>query len=244
MKALLLLISMTLPALAAAPVLIVADEFPAMEALAAQLKGAEGIDSKIVKQTEIPADLSGFRAVIVYIHQDMREQAEKKFIEYASSGGRLILLHHSISSGKRKNQYWIPFVGVMLPWGEFKDGGYRWIDPVTLDIANLAPDNYITSHNIKYDSKVVCNKGECPGFTLTNTEVYLNHKFTAPRTVLLGLKYTDPQSQKAYLQDTAGWVKQSGKGWVLYFMAGHTVEEFKHPIYSQIVLNAITAPLQ
>lgn len=235
---------MTCPALAATDVLIVADEFPAMEILAARLKSGEGIDSKIVKQTEMPADLTAFRAVIVYIHQDMREQAEKKFIEYANSGGRLILLHHSISSGKRKNQYWIPFVGVMLPWGEFRDGGYRWIDPVTLDIANLAPDHYITSHKIQYDAKVACGKGECPGFTLTNTEVYLNHTFTAPRTVLLGLKYTDPQSGKTYMQDTAGWVKRAGKGWLLYFMPGHSVEELKHPIYSQIVLNAVTAQLQ
>ena len=39
-------------------VLIVADEFPAMEVVAARLKAAEEIESTLVKQTEIPADLS------------------------------------------------------------------------------------------------------------------------------------------------------------------------------------------
>jgi hypothetical protein len=244
MKLLLLILGMITLASAAPPVLIVADEFPAMEVLAARLKSGEGIESKIVKQTEMPADLAAFRSVIVYIHQDLREQAEKRFIEYANGGGRLILLHHSISSGKRKNQYWTPFVGVVLPWGEFADGGYRWIDPVTLEIANLAPGDYITSHKIQYDAKVAWKKGECPGFTLANTEVYLNHNFTAPRKILLGLKYADAQSGKTYLQDTAGWVKRAGKGWLVYFMAGHSVAEFQHPIYSQMVLNAVTANLE
>ena len=101
-------------AFAAGSVLIVADEFPAMEVLAAKLKAAEGIDCKIVKQTEIPADLSQFRAMVVYIHGDMKDPAEKAFINYARGGGRLILLHHSISSGKRRNQFWIPFVSYLM----------------------------------------------------------------------------------------------------------------------------------
>ena len=33
----------------------------------------------------------------------MGEPAEKTFIQYAESGGKLVLLHHSISSGKRPN---------------------------------------------------------------------------------------------------------------------------------------------
>jgi len=248
MKTLALLLSMN-AAFAAGSVLIVADEFPAMEVLAAKLKSAEDIDSKIVKQTEIPADLSSYRALIVYIHGDMKDPAEKVFINYARNGGRLVLLHHSISSGKRRNQFWIPFVGVNLPYGEFENGGYRWIDPVNLDVVNLAPGHYITTHNIKYDTKVRYSRSdaktgekEYDGFHLEDTEVYLNHVFLEPHQIFLGLKYKDEKTGKTYMQDRAGWYKRAGKGHLYYFMAGHSVNEFKNPIYSQMVVNSITEP--
>ncbi len=235
------------PAPGAPSVLIVADEFPAMELLAGKLRAAENIDSKIVEQTKMPKDLAAFRAVIVYIHGDLRQSAERAFINYTQAGGKLILLHHSISSGKRKNQLWIPFTAVTLPFGEFKDGGYHWIDPVTLDIVNLAPLHYITAHNVKFPQSIAYESptlggGErkYPGFTLPETEVYLNHVFAEARTVLLGLKYKEAATGRVYMQDTAGWVKPSGKGWIIYLMAGHSVKEFEHPVYAQMVLNAVT----
>jgi hypothetical protein len=61
----------------AADVLIVADEIPAMEALAKAMKAEEGIDSEIVTQAEMPASLADFRAVIVYIHQELYPEPEK-----------------------------------------------------------------------------------------------------------------------------------------------------------------------
>lgn len=251
MKSFLLAIILALPAaFAAGQVLIVADEFPAMEVLAAKLKTAEAIDTKLVKQTEIPADLAQFRAMVVYIHGDMKDAAEKAFIGYARNGGRLILLHHSISSGKRRNQYWTPFVGVNLPFGEFESGGYRWIDPVNLDVVNLAPGHYVTSHNIKYDAKIRYTRSdveggekEYDGFHLEETEVYLNHVFLEPHQILLGLKYKDEKTGKTYMQDRAGWYKRAGKGHLYYFMAGHSVKEFQNPVYVQMVVNSITATL-
>src|SRR4029077_14960833 len=90
------------PLFAANQVLIVPDEFPAMEHVAAKLKSEENISSKLVWQTNLPPDLSPFPAVIVYIHKDLKPAAEKAFIEYTEAGGKLIVLHHSISSGKRK----------------------------------------------------------------------------------------------------------------------------------------------
>ena len=252
MKTLALALILCIPAMfAAGPVLIVADEFPAMEILAAKLKSAEGIDSKIVKQTEIPADLSQFRAMVVYIHGDIKDPAEKLFIDYARTGGRLILLHHSISSGKRRNQFWIPFVGVNLPYGEFETGGYRWIDPVTLDVVNLAPGNFVTTHHIKYDTKVrytpsdgAGSEKEYDGFHLEETEVYLNHVFLEPHQILLGLKYKDVKTGKTYMQDRAGWYMRAGKGHLFYFMAGHSLKEFQNPVYAQMVVNAVTAPME
>jgi len=228
-------------------VLIVADEFPAMEVLATRLKASEGIDSTLVKQTAIPQDLSKFSALIVYIHLKMEEPAEKTFIQYAESGGKLVLLHHSISSGKRPNKYWFPFLKIDLPEGDFEKGGYRWIQPVTIELVNLAPKEYITTHKLTYPSEITYVSSEAggdakpyPGVKLEGSEVYLNHVFLGPRTILLGLKYTDAKTGKTYMQDRAGWYMPAKKGWVIYLMAGHSARDFENPTYGQIVTNAVT----
>ncbi|MEK7409450.1 MAG: ThuA domain-containing protein [Acidobacteriota bacterium] len=229
-------------ALAAADVLIVADEVPAMEVLAGKLKAAAGVQSTIVQQTAMPADLSKYSALVVYIHRTIGEPAEKAFINYAESGGRLVLLHHSISSGKRANNYWFPFLKISLPAGSLEQGGYKYFDPAVMEIVNLAPREFITTHKVAYDRKVSYrDQGELPGFRLEDTEVYLNHVLTAPRTVLLGLKFTDPKSGQTYMQDRAGWYMKTGQGWVMYFMAGHGAREFEHPAYAQILVNAIAS---
>jgi len=64
--------------LPAGEVLIVADEFPAMEALAGRLKSGEGISSRIVKQTDLPADLAKFPAVIVYLHRALNASRRRR----------------------------------------------------------------------------------------------------------------------------------------------------------------------
>ncbi len=226
-------------ALAAAEVLIVADEIPAMEVLAGKLKAA-GVQSTIVQQTAMPAELSKYSALVVYIHRTIGEPAEKAFVNYAESGGRLVLLHHSISSGKRANKYWFPFLKISLPAGSLEQGGYKYLDPVVMEVVNLAPREFITTHNVAYDRKVrYRDQGELPGFRLENTEVYLNHVLTAPRTVLLGLKFTDPKSGQTYMQDSAGWYMKAGQGWVMYFMAGHSARDFENPAYAQILVNAL-----
>src|SRR5437899_6219094 len=79
-------------------VLIVADEFPAMEVVASRLKSEEGVSSRVIKQTELPSNLNDFSAVVVYIHGVLSEAAENGFMDYAQNGGKLVLLHHSISS--------------------------------------------------------------------------------------------------------------------------------------------------
>jgi len=236
---------------AAGRVLIVADEFPAMEVLAAKLKATEGIESTLVTQTEIPADLSRFSALVVYIHKAIGESAEKAFIQYAETGGKLVVLHHSIASRKRENKYWLPFLKIDLPKGAFEEGGYKWIDPVTLEIVNLAPKEYITSHKVNYESRIRYASSDLgggdrdyPGFKLENTEVYLNHLLTGPRKILLGLKYSDPKTGKTYMQDTAGWYLKGGMGWAVYLLAGHSAREFEHPAYGQIVVNAIACRLR
>lgn len=74
-------------------------------------------------QTEMPSDLSSFMAVLVYIHKDLDPTAEKAFISYTKAGGKLIILHHSISSHKRKYEEWFHFLAVELPKAEASEGG-------------------------------------------------------------------------------------------------------------------------
>jgi hypothetical protein len=231
---------------AAANVLMVTDEVPAMEVLAASLRTDEGTRTTIVPQTDMPASLAEYSAVVVYIHRNIGEPAEKAFIAYANSGGRLVLLHHSISSAKRANRYWLPFLGVSLPQGDPSQGGYRYIDPATMEIVNLAPRDFITTHQVTYDRTIPYRSPDLgggdkdyPGFRLEQTEVYLNHQFTSPRQLLLGLKFTDPKSGQVYMQDRAGWYMKAGQGWVMYFLAGHSGRDFEHPTYSRILVNAI-----
>lgn len=232
--------------LTAAEVLIVADEFPAMEIVAQRLKQDEGIASKIVKQDEMPTELGKFSAVVVYVHKKLADAPAKAMVDYTNAGGKLVALHHSISSGKRENKYWLPFLGMDLPKADVEQGGYKWIEGVKLQVVNLVPDHFITAHKVSYETRIAyCStetreEKQCPGFTLEDSEVYLNHTFTGPRTTLLGLKYTDEKSGKTWMQDRAGWLKPSGKGWIIYLMPGHRAQEFQHPAYSRIVLNAIT----
>ena len=79
-------LAMTMARISPAEVLIVADEFPAMEFLAGKLKAEEKVSATIVSQAELPASLAPFDAVIVYIHGALAEKAEDSFIEYTRAG--------------------------------------------------------------------------------------------------------------------------------------------------------------
>jgi Trehalose utilisation len=220
-------------------VLVVADEFQAMLILTSHIQADTKLTCRIVGQTEMPQSLANYRAVIVYIHGDLLPHSEHAFIAYAQEGGKLILLHHSISSHKRENKDWFSFLHIDLPLGDLASGAYKYYAPVSFDIVNLAPGNYVTSHNVHYDKMIPYNDHPLPGTSFDDTEVYLNHKFNAPRTVLLGLKYRDPATGTVFMQDTAGWLMQTGKGMVFYFMVGHRPEDFNNPAYSQILSNAV-----
>ena len=226
-------------------VLIVADEFPAMQSLAAKLGREEHVKSTVIAQTNLPAGLARFEAVVVYIHQGLSEKTEDALIDYARAGGKLVVLHHSISSGKRKNARWLPFLGVALPEGDAAQGGYKWIEGVTWQLVNLNSNHFIMTNKVQYPARVAYgtnlppDASGLPGFTLENSEVYLNHVHTEPRTLLMGLRYIDSKSGTTYCQDRAGWVKPAGKGLVIYLMPGHVSGDFENVAYGRIVLNAI-----
>ena len=240
----------TLPALAGPQVLIVADEFPAMQGLASHLKTDAAAECRVVAQTNLPTTLAGFHAVVVYIHGRLLPAPERAFVDYAETGGRLVLLHHSISSGKRTNALWFPFLGVELPQKELAAGGYKWIEPADLEIVNLAPRHFVTTNAVLYSQRVVWRgtgsgaDAELPGFPLPASEVYLNHQLVGAHTILLGFKYREPTTGRDWLQDTAGWYRRAGRGWVFYFKPGHTARDFENPAYARILVNAVTVPAE
>jgi hypothetical protein len=208
-----LLISLCFPALlAAAQNLIVCDEVPAMENLARQIETRLHQSSEITSQDKLPASLAPYKSVIVYIHRDLAEPAETAFIDYAKNGGKLVLLHHSISSGKRKNEYWFPFLGIALP------ESYRYIDDATWDV--LPADGG-------------------SAFTMHDTEIYLNQAPDADRKLLLSLRFHDPKTGETFEQNTAGWVKKTGAGTVYYFMPGHKPSDFEYEPYVQVLIQAL-----
>jgi len=229
----------------AGQVLFVADEFPAMEAVAGRLQAIEHTPGSVVWQTNLPPDLSRFDAVAVYIHRGLNPAAERAFIDYTEAGGKLVVLHHSISSGKRSNKDWFRFLGVALPEGDFSRGGYKWIEGVTQQVVNLAQGHFITTDNVHYPERVAFPTSAdappalLPAFTLTNSEVYLNHTLTGPRTLLLGFRYADSASGRTYAQSHAGWCKPAGKGWIVYLQPGHGLDDLNHPTFQRILLNAL-----
>lgn len=232
------------PAAAPPKVLIVADELPAMQVLAAQLQSLEKVESVLVRQQEMPASLEAFTAVIVYIHGRLEASTEEALLQYARHGGRLILIHHSISWGKRLNARWFSALGVELLEGSVDAGGYKWIEGVTIEVVNLAPRHHITTHKVEYPDRVsypdrTGQEKDLPGIRFLHSEVYLNHRLPDQRTILLGLRYRDPVSGKVWNQQTAGWLKPLGKGHVVYFMPGHTSEEFRNPAYVRLIANAV-----
>ena len=239
------MLAVALSASGGANVLIVADEIPAMQVLAEGMKRLEGVESRIVRQTDMPAELRAYDAVIVYIHGRLEEGPELALLRYAEESGKLILLHHSISSGKRANKHWLPKLGVELATGEVEAGGYKWIEGVTLEVCNIAPRHAVTSTGVAYPMKAAFTDARGrqsmrDGFRLEHSEVYINHRLTGKRTTLLGYRYVDAATGKVWTQPTAGWLMRLGKGHVLYFMPGHTEQEFRNPSYLRIVTNAVT----
>ncbi len=239
-------------------VLIVQDEMPQIEVLSAFLRNTGGLDVEIVDQAHLPTDMSGYQAVIGFIHRKLEVPTEKAIINYTEKGGRYVCLHHSISSGKAQNEFYFDFLGIQLDHPEFSrhpvnpGEGYGWFNDgengITLILVNLNPHHYITNNNIDWGQSVSYTssdgpsvEGMYPSLSLPKTEVYMNHKFTDGRekTVLCGLKYYDPRNGELFMQDRAVWLKSYGEGSIVYILPGHAPADYENPNIAQMVLNAI-----
>lgn len=234
---------------AAAPprqVAIVCDERPAMEVLARFLD-RNGCRCTLYDQPAYRRALPHLKpdAVIMYVHSALEEDVEKAMIAYTEQGGRLVLLHHAIASARVRNKHWLPFLGISLYPGD--PGPFAWKVAVgDVQVVNLAPGHYITTHGVTYPAKVIYTPSdgpsaeqELPAINLPNTEAFPNQVFTDGRrkTVLLGFKVT--ADGKTIMQDRAGWTLPAGKGQVVYLQQGHRPEDFENPAFAQIVLNAV-----
>jgi len=235
-------------------VLIIQDELPQMEVLSKFLKDKGNLDVQITDQAHLPPDLAPYKSVLVYIHRKLEVATEKAVMDYTKKGGRLVVLHHTISSQKVKNEFFFDFLGIHLdnPDNAKSEveigGGYAWVEPVTFSLVNLHSSHFITNHQVNWGERIPytpsdfpSSVGLYPSVSLDSSEVYMNHKFIDGRekTVLCGLKFYDARNGKLFMQDRALWIKSQGKGEVVYFMPGHRPSDFSNATLTQIILNSI-----
>ena len=231
-----------------AEVLIIQDELPQMKVLAGFLEEQGRLSVTISDQASLPKDLSGYRAVLVFVHRDLQETTERAIIDYTRKGGRLVCLHHSISSAKAANKFYFDFLGVRLDKGPMAAGGYAY-KASGWSLVNLNSHHYITSFQVDWDQMMAYAPSDAPSVEGTypsirlagDSEVFINHKFTDGRekTVLCGLVYYDKETDRTYLQDRGAWIKEQGKGIIVYFMPGHTASDYQRNGIPQMILNAI-----
>ena len=233
--------------LAAGPVYLVHDEAEPMEVLAGALR-AVGHPTFVDEQAAFADRLRETtpEAVFMYVHGDVEPGVEIDLINYAAKGGRLIILHHGIASAKVRSRRWLPFAGIAIlprdhpthPWRVLR-GNVR--------VVNLQPGHYVTTHNIDYPETILYRPSDEPstaqsldGFTLADTEMFLNQHFTDGRrkTVLLGAQVE--VDGETFAQDRAGWLMPAWQGHVFYFQQGHRAADYQNSTFVQILLNAVS----
>ncbi len=228
-------------------VFIVADEKPAMDVLAGFLRGEPGCEVTYFDTADLPADLSGWAAGFMYVHKPLPRAAEKALIAYATGGGRLIVLHHGIASGKMRNPAWMRLCGMYIAPRDDPEHPWKVEGNTTHTLVNLRPGHYITSHKVVWDrweryrsSDAPSRPARLPAMDLEGTEIFLNQHFTDGRekTVLLGFIWRG--EDRTVMQDRSGWLKRTGRGWLIYFQPGHTAGDFRHPGFRQMLWNCLT----
>lgn len=231
----------------ASSLLIIADEQANMKQLQKFLQ-EKNYAVQLVDQSQLPKDIAGFFAVFQYIHGTMTEETSASLIKYTNEGGRLILLHHALASARLKNPEFLAFAGIHLDPRDHPKTPWLVLE-TTHTIVNLNPSHYITSTNMHYPktelyqgSDALRIEREYPAFDLPNTEVFLNQQCTdgTEKTILFGFKTINPKTGQMVQQDRSGWLKKAGKGWIIYFQAGHSSSDFQNPLYLQMIQNALT----
>ena len=224
-------------------ILIIADEWPQMDVMAAMLEKYGDYSIENAEQDQINFDLSMFDFVFMYVHKPLLRDTEKAFINYTKGGGSLIVLHHGIASAKMENPAWLGFLGIELFPRDHPEFPWGVIGQTTHTMVNLYPGHFITSNGIKYDKTIPFHSeydtvfhGEYLAFDLPDTEIFLNQRIINDEVnVLFGFKNEDGSR----MQPTSGWFKQSGKGSIYYYQAGHSAADFENPNFIRILLNTL-----
>ena len=220
-----------------------ADDWPQMDVLADRLEEHTHYDIQKAEQEEIDTDLTDFDFVFMYVHKPILSVAEKAMIDYTNDGGSLIVLHHGIASSKMQNPAWLDFLGIELFPGDHPEFPWGVLGQTTHTMVNLNPGHFITSNGIKYDQTILFHSeydsifhATYPAFDLPDTEIFLNQRFKDDQIkVLFGFSNADGSR----MQPTSGWYKQSGKGHIFYFQAGHTVADFENQNFIRVLLNTL-----
>jgi hypothetical protein len=245
----LLAVCMLAPAYAKT-IYVVADEFEQMKVLDAFLKRESNLELQLFEQKDFPRKIPREAAgVIEFVHRQLDDDVAAAIMEYTLNGGRTVVIHHGISSGKKKTKGWYDFLGVNLDQNKAIANTYYWLHDVDFSFVNLQPRHYVTSHNVEYEKKIAYTPSdqpseakEYPSIRFIQSEVFVNHQFTDGRekTVLFGFQFTHPDTGEVIAQDRSGWYKKKGDGWVFYMHPGHRVEDFQHDSYCQILMNCFT----
>jgi hypothetical protein len=239
-------------------VLCIHDGAKVVQVLADFLHDQGQLEVTLVDQSHLPADLSGYRAVLGYVHNRLLEPTQTAIIDYTRAGGRFVALHHMISAAKAEFPAYFAFLGIQLDNpGAARNpvspgGGYGWFtgdeNGVPVTMVNLNPGHFIVSHDIRWaettsyrSSESLTPAKEYAALVLAKSEAYMNHKFTDGRekTVLCGMKFIDPRTHELFEQDRLVWCKSYGSGQIVYIQPGHFKEEYGNPTIRQMVLNAI-----
>lgn len=224
---------------------------PESELLAAKLKTLTGLDSDVVSSEKLPRNLQLYSAVFVYTHLTIPEETESAIIAYTKAGGKLIVIHHGISRSKLRNKNWLPFLGLTLGTPTVQGGTYTNLTNVNFEVVNLAPGNWVTTHDVNWDLKVDYKRSsdpsgkeeQLPATHLDQSELFLGHNLLASpkKELLLGFKLIGPETGKQYMMDTMGWHEKIDNGQVYYFMFGHYGYDFESRPLMQVIANAVLA---
>jgi len=228
---------------------IVSDDLEPLEPLVTFLRNQPLIGTvHTFGEDRLPADLSRYRGVFMYIHPTLQPGTADKLINYTQAGGRMIIPHHGIASSKTRNPDWLDFVGIRIAPRDAPDRPWRVVADTTHTFVDLCPEHYITSHGVVYSDKQLFSAGAdapetlLPALRFADTEVFVNQQHMTGRnkTILFGSHCIEPDSGHVICQPDTGWMEPIENGWIFYFQPGHRPQDFQHPAYRQILLNCLT----
>ncbi len=176
--------------------------------------------------------IAGFPAIIVskgnqingsnvtpWFEDEVVEVNPEQFLEYVEKGGSLILIHSGVAytenliqkeeNFRRPNKAWMDMMGCMFQ-------GHPCRCPVTLQVQNVA-------HPIM---KGVEN--------FTERDEHYMIKIKAEDAEILFQTMSDLGGIQ-----TAGFVRNCGKGRIIVLTPGHTLDVWSNPNYQRIIMNAL-----